>query len=127
MISVVIRSVPAEDDAHHDRRRIERNARRHAALNQENDRGKRAGLGIEAPFQVFVSGVNAGFVEDGHGRGGEDHHRDRQPEVKLHEAHAVDISLAGGGDEGDGARLRRHDRKTHGVPRHGFAGQADNH
>ncbi len=52
----------------------------------------------------------------------EDHHRDRQPEVELHESHAVDIGLAGGRNERDRARLRRHDRQADRVPGHMPAG-----
>jgi hypothetical protein len=50
-------------------------------------------------------------------------HRQREAEVKLHETHAIGIRLPGGGDEGDGAGLRRHDGKGHGVPRHGFSSE----
>ena len=123
MISVVMPVRPAEDDRQHDGRRVERDAHRQAALDQEDDAGQRARLGVEALFQILVGRVNVGAMEDRHRRGREDHHRDRQSEIELHEAHAVDVGLAGGGDEGDGARLRRHDGERHGVPRHGLAGQ----
>ncbi len=53
----------------------------------------------------------------------EDHHRDGQSEVELHETHTVDVGLAGGRDESDGARLGRHDRESHGIPGHGLAGE----
>ncbi len=44
--------VPAENDAHHDRRRIEREPDRRAALDQENDSGQRASdLGVEPPLR----------------------------------------------------------------------------
>jgi hypothetical protein len=62
-------------------------------------------------------------MENRNGGGAQDHHRDRQSEIKLHEAHAIGVALAGGGDEGDGAGLRRHDGEAHGVPWHRFASQ----
>ena len=69
-----------------------RDPHRHAALHQKHDGGEGAGLGVEAFLEIFVSGVDAGSMEDGHGRGREDHHGDGQPEIELHEAHAVDIA-----------------------------------
>src|SRR5690606_4026320 len=51
-----------------------------------------------------------------HRRDREDHHRQRQSEVELHEAHPVVEALARGADHGDGAELRRHHRKADGPP-----------
>ena len=59
----------------------------------------------------------------GIGNAGDDHHGDGQAEVELHEAQAIDVALAGGGDERDGAGLGGHDGEAHGVPGHGFAGE----
>ena len=58
--------VPAEDDAHHDGGRIERESHRRAALDQKDDAGEGARFSVEAPFEVFVSRVNAGLVKNGH-------------------------------------------------------------
>ena len=121
--SVVIAVVPAEDDAHHDGRRIERQPHGRAALDQKNDSGKRARLRVEPALEILVGRIYARFVEDGDGGRAQNHHRDRQAEVELHEAHAVDVSLAGGGDERDRAGLGRHDREAHRVPRHCLAGK----
>ena len=62
-------------------------------------------------------------MENRHGGGADNHHSDGQPEVELHEPHAIHVRLAGGGNERDRAGLRGHNRKRHGVPRHGAAGQ----
>ena len=93
------------------------------ALDQEDDAHQRARLRVEALLQILVSRVDFRAMEDRHGGGGEDHHGDGQSEIELDEAHAVDVGLPGGGDEGDGAGLGGHDGKTHGVPGHGVSGQ----
>ena len=114
---------PAEDHREHDRRRVDRQPRREAALHQEDEARRARASCVEALLQILVRRVDVRAVKDGHRGRADDHHRDRQSEIELHEAHAVDVGLPGGGDEGDGAGLRGHDRERHGVPRHRFAGQ----
>ncbi len=100
---------PAQDNAQHDGERVERNAYRQSALDEKNDARECACLCIETLFEIFVCGVNLGAMEQRHQRKRKNDHGERQPEVELHEAHAIDIRLARRGDERDGARLRRHD------------------
>ena len=114
---------PAKDGGQNDRRRIERDPGRQSALNEEYETHQRARLRVETFLQIFVSGVDVRAVKNGHGRGRENHHRDGQSKIELHKAHAVDISLASGGDESDGAGLSGHDGEPHGVPGHRSPGQ----
>ena len=114
---------PTQNHRHHYGRSVERQSHAESALDEKHDARRHAGLGVEALLQKFVGRDDARAVKKrDHGRR-QNHHRQRQPEVELHEAHAVDISLPSGSDKGDGAGLRRHDGKTHGPPGHGFARQ----
>ena len=54
---------------------------------------------------------------------GDQHHRDRQPEVELYESQSVGIPLASGADEGYRAGLRSHDRQADHPPAHLLAGE----
>ena len=84
-----------EDDAQDDRRRIEGDAKRQATLNEEDDADERSGLHVEPLFQVLVGGVHLRTVEQRHGGVRQDHHRQGQTEIELHEPHAVHVRLAG--------------------------------
>ena len=62
-------------------------------------------------------------MQERHQRHAEDDHRDRQPEVELHEAHAVGRALPRGADHGDGRELRRHDGQADRPPGEVAAGE----
>ncbi|MNS89975.1 hypothetical protein D3C72_1240080 [compost metagenome] len=47
----------------------------------------------------------------------DDNHRQRKPEVKLHEAHPVIKSLSWSRKEGNSAGLGCHYRNSYGIPR----------
>ena len=114
---------PSQNYRQHDGWRVDGEPRGNAALAQEDDTGQRAGLGVEPVFQVFIRGIDAGAIKNRHHHGRDHDHGDGQSEVSLHEAHAIHVRLAGGGDKRDGAGLGGHDGERHGVPRHGFAGE----
>jgi len=90
---------------------------------QEDDGDEGAGAGVEALFEVPVGRIDAAAVESRDGKGRDGDHGQRQAQIHLDEAHAIDVALACGGDEGDGAGLGGHDGERHGVPRHGFVGE----
>ena len=114
---------PAQDDRHHHSRRCQRHADTQPTLDQEYRTDQCPRLGVKALLQILVSRVDLGAVIDWHRDGRDENHRNREPEVELHEAHTVDVTLASGGDECDGAGLRRHDGQRHGVPRHLVVGE----
>src|SRR5690606_4896885 len=89
--------VPAQDIGKDDRRGINGNARSHPALEQKEKRSEHPRFYIEAPFQEFISRVNIQAVIQGEYKNSQDDHRQRQPEIKLREAHPVVISLTGCG------------------------------
>ena len=108
--------VPAQQHREHQGRRVNREAHGQAPLNEKQGRRQGAGFQVETALQVFVGRVDLQAVEDGHHRDREHHHGERQPQVELHEAHAVHIGLTRRGEEGDGAGLGRHDGEADGVP-----------
>ena len=111
------RQVPAEDDRENHGGRGDDHAARQPARAEEQHARQGPCLQIEAALEVLVGGVDAGAVEERHERHAEDDHRDRQPEVELHEAHAVGVALPGRPDQRDRAQLRRHHREADGPPR----------
>ena len=111
------RQRPAEDRRHHDRRRRERDPERRRAADEKHEARERAHPDVEAPLEVLVRGVDAGTREERHDRERQDHHRERQAEIELHEAQAGEVRLAGRPDDRDGAHLRRHHRQPDRPPR----------
>ena len=114
---------PSQNHRQHDGWRIDGEPRGDAALAEEDNTSQCARLGVEPVFQVFVRGIDAGAIKRRHHHCTDHDHGDGQAEVSLHEAHAIHVRLAGGGDERDGAGLRGHDGERHRVPRHGLAGE----
>jgi len=117
------RQIPAEEHRQNQRRRVDRQACGQAALEQEQERRQQPGLGVEPLLEVFVRGEDFQPVVDGHRHRGDADHGQRQAEIHLDEPHAVGVSLAGGGEEGDGARLGGHDGQGDRVPAHAPARQ----
>ena len=76
-------------------------------------------LAIESLLQILVRREHFGAVEKRHQGDAQDHHGERQAEVDLDEAHAIDVALPRGAHERDRARLRRHHREPDGIPGHG--------
>ena len=111
--------VPAEHHREDDGRGVDGHARTEPPLDHEQHAGQRPRLQVEPVFQVLVGGVDVQAPVQGDRGDGEDHHRDREPEVVLHEAHAVDERLPGRRRERDGARLRGHDGERDRIPGHG--------
>ena len=109
-------SGPAEHGREHDGGRVDRKPDREPALHEEQEGRKLACFPVETRFEVLVRRVNLQAVIDGDDDGGEDHHRNRQTEVELHEAHPVLVGLAGSGEERDGTRLCGDDRQPDRPP-----------
>ena len=117
------REVPVKDHRQNDRRRRDDGAGGHAPPAQKQQAGGRPRFYVEPPFEILVCGVDARSIEERHQRDRQDDHRDRQPEVELHEAHAVSVSLPCRTHERDRAELRRHHRETNGPPRQAAIGE----
>ena len=117
------RQVPVKHDREDDRGRRDDRAGRHAPAKQEQQARERPRLHVEPPLEVLVRRVDARPVEERHERHRQDHHRERQAEVELDEAHAVGIRLAGRADQRDGAELRRHHRQADRPPRQAAVGE----
>ena len=66
--------------------------------------------------RILVRRVHPRAVQERHERDAEDDHRERQPEVELHEPHAVGRALARRADHRDGGELRRHDGQSDRPP-----------
>ena len=115
------RDRPAEEDGEDERGRVDRQAAREPALQEEEARRQPPHPHIEALLEVLVGRVDVQPVVERDRGDREDHHRDRQAEVELDEAHPVGVCLTGRGEERDGARLRRHDRQRDDPPRCGAA------
>jgi hypothetical protein len=107
---------PAEQRREHDGGREDGDARRQPARQEEQERGQLARFAVESLFQVFVGGIDLEPIINGQEEGRDDDHGDGQPEIELHEAHPLFERLARHRQEGDGARLRRHDRQADGPP-----------
>ena len=114
---------PSQDHREHHRRRVERQPHAQAALDQKNQAGGQARLGVKALFEKLVSGNDFSFVKVRNDDRRDDDHRQREAEIKLDEAHPVHVGLAGGADKRDGAGLGGHDGKPHRPPGHALVGQ----
>ena len=114
---------PAEDRREHHRRRGDDRPARHAARQQKQKRRERSRLRVEAALEILVRGVHLRAVEKRHERDAEDHHRQRQPEVELHEPHSVGGALPRRADHRHGGELRRHDGQSDGPPRQAAIGE----
>jgi hypothetical protein len=117
------REIPAEHDREDDRGRRDDDAAGEAAAGEEQQRRQPARLRVEPLLEILVGGVDPGPVEERHHREREDHHRDRQAEIELHESHAVGISLPRRPHQRDSAQLRGHHREARGPPRQAALGQ----
>ena len=112
---------PPEEDGEDERRGVDRQAAREAALEEEEEGRQAADPYVEALLEVLVGRVDVQPVVERDSGDREDDHRERQAEVELDEAHPVGVGLPRRREEGDGARLRRHDREADDPPRGGAA------
>ena len=68
--------------------------------------------------KIFVSCIDAEFVENRYGSDAENHHCYRQAKIKLYKSHPVRIRLTRSRCEGNGACLRRHNCECNRIPLH---------
>ncbi len=113
----------AEDRAEDHPRSRHDGAGRESPRDQEEKRGQRARPRVEAALQILVRSIDARPVQQRDDRHAEDHHREREPQVQLDEAHAVRGALTRRADHRDRRELCRHHREAHDPPRQALVGE----
>ena len=112
MRTIVASSRQPKSGGEDDRRRVDRDAGREAALQEEERRAQQPGLRVEAAPEVLVGRVDVEPPVDRQEDRGDQDQGEGRAEVVLHEAQPVLVALARRGEERDRARLRRHDREA---------------
>ena len=115
--------VPPEDGGQHHTGRGDNGAARHAAREQKQEARERTCFRVETLFQKLVRGVDLGAVQERNDGDAQNHHGDRQAEVKLYEAEAVGGALPRGANECHGRQLGGHDREPYRPPREATIGE----
>ena len=107
---------PAEHGGEDDGRRVYRDAGGQAARHEKESSSEQTRLGIKPVSEIFVGGINIQPPVNRQEHGGNQDQRQRHSEIILHEIQPAFVSLAGRGNECNGAGLCGRDRNADGEP-----------